>query len=429
MAITLNYHDTVIEIPDPPVGEINVLEGQAIEPVDNPIAAVIHAINNPIESPPLAEMIPDSGDITILVSDRTRKTRLDILLPPIVDCLKENNVQDDRIKILVCLGTHKKHTREQLESIIPMEYLNRFEIMESHQENPDNFIDVGTTPSGTKVRYHSQAMNSSFLISTGGITFHYFAGFSGGRKLFLPGISHVSSIQDNHRMTYIEKDSEFVRNPACKSTALDGNPVSDDMDDAFRLMPVASFLVNVVLNPQGDVSGVFAGDVIKAHRAGCDEFTRLYSLPIEYQADIVIASTGGYPADINLLQSHKSMVNVSRALKPGGILLLAAGCSEGFSLSDYPDFMRSHTRGEMIGRLMDNYEILGGTTDNLMSIADKFNVFLISALDDETLITLGVKPLDIDNVSWDKVFDGLDSDSKCFIMPNASKFLPVIAGG
>lgn len=428
MPITLNYHDTVIEIPDPPVGEINVLEGKAIEPVDDPIAAVTEAINNPIESPSLAEMIPDSGDITIMVSDRTRKTRLDILLPPIVDCLEEKNVSDGRIKILVCLGTHKKHTREQLESIIPVEYLNRFEIMESHQENPDDFVDVGITPSGTNVRYHSQAMNSSLLICTGGITFHYFAGFSGGRKLFLPGISHVSSIQANHRMTYIEKDGEFVRNPACKSTALDGNPVSDDMDDAFHLMPVESFLVNVILNPQGEVSGVFAGDVIKAHRAGCAEFARLYSLPVEYQADIVIASPGGYPADINLLQSHKSMVNASRALKPGGILILAAGCSEGFSLSDYPDFMREHTRGEMRSRLMDNYEILGGTTDNLMSITEKFKVFLISGLDGETLTTLGVKALDIESVSWDEVFDGLDSNSKCYIMPNASKYLPVIAG-
>ena len=149
-----------------------------------------------------------------------------------------------------------------------MEYLNRFETKESHQENPDDFMDAGTTPSGTNVRYHSQAMNSNLLICTGGITFHYFAGFSGGRKLFLPGISHVSSIQQNHRMTYIEKDGEYVRNPACKSTALDGNPVSDDMEDGFRLMPVASFLVNVILNPQGEVAGIFAGDVIEAHRAG-----------------------------------------------------------------------------------------------------------------------------------------------------------------
>lgn len=426
MPIKLKYHDQTIEVPDPPVGEILTLKGNPVNPLADPRASLLKTLDHPINSAPLKEMIPSDGPITVMVSDRTRKTRLDIILPVLMNYISKNGIPNEKIRILVCLGTHKRHTAEQLEKLIGTKLLRRYKVIESHQEDQRAFIEVGKTPRGTPVRFNRNALESGLLIPIGNITFHYFAGFSGGRKSFLPGISCEETIQTNHKLTYMKQNGEFVRNPMCASRVLDGNPLNEDMEDAFRLIPVPSFLVNTVLNPEGDIAGIFTGNVIDAHRAGCDEFTRHYSLPITKKADIVIASAGGYPADINLLQSHKSMVNASEALKPGGTLFLTARCIEGVNLEDYPEFIATHTRQELIEKLMQGYRILGGTTDNLMGRAEKFRIFLVSGLESSTLTNLGVKPFDMEHPNWDEVFKSLDGNSTCYVMPNASKYLPVM---
>jgi nickel-dependent lactate racemase len=426
MPIQLKYHDQTIEIPDPPVGEIITLKGNPIAPLPDPRTSLQKAFDHPINSEPLRNMIPSKGSITLMVSDRTRKVRLDIILPVLMDYLSENCVPEERIRILVCLGTHKRHTQEQLEKLIGTEFLKKYKVFESHQDDQSAFVDFGKTPRGTPVRFNRLAVESSLLIAIGNITFHYFAGFSGGRKSFLPGIACEETIQTNHKLTYMKQNGKFVRNPNCASTVLDGNPLSEDMEDAFHLMPVPSFLINTLLNQESDIAGVVAGNVIDAHRNGCDVFTQAYSLPIEKKADIVIASAGGYPTDINLLQSHKSMVSACAALKPGGTLFLSARCSEGVNLEDYPEFVATHKRSELIKKLMQGYRILGGTTDNLMGLAEKFRVFLVSGLESSTLIHLGVKPFDMEHPDWDDVFNGLDGDSTCYVMPNASKYLPIM---
>ena len=425
--IKLKYHDTYIEVPVPHARFLGMLEGKEIASLKDPQKVIIDSLDKPIESAPLRAMIPPDGRIAIMVSDRTRNTRLDILLPLLFSYLNACGVKDDRILVMVCLGTHKCHTAEGLQKHIGARIFERCCVNESNHEEDDAYIHVGTTPKGTKVRFRRDILDSKLLIVTGGITFHYFAGYSGGRKSFIPGIASCDTVQQNHRMTYIEtSDGRFVRNPACKSGNLDGNPVSEDMEDAFRLMPVPSFLVNVILNPRGEISGVFTGDVIKAHRKGTNEFKRLFTIPIDSCADFIIASAGGYPTDINLLQSHKSLVNASMAVKPGGRIYLAARCVEGINLDKYPEFVRVHGHEKLIDELQRNYEISGGTTDNLMTIAKTVKTFLTSGLADDDVLNLGMIPFDPSRESWDTVFDGLGNDTTYYVMPNASKFMPII---
>lgn len=426
MGILLKYHNTQIEVPDPPVREIKTLTGGNIEPLSNPADSLLLALDNPIESPPLRDMIPPRGYVCILVSDITRKTRMDVVLPVILNYLNNNGVGDERIRILVCIGTHKRHTEEQLIKIVGSDCIGRFDINETHQENPDDYIYTGNTDHETPVYFHKVAVDSSLIIATGGITFHYFAGFSGGRKSFIPGLARVDTIQTNHSLTYLKVNGEGKRNPNCESARLDGNPVSEDMEDGFKLMPTPSFLVNLILNPTGEVAGICTGDVISAHRQGCERFKALYSIPIDREADIVLASAGGYPSDINLLQSHKSMINCEKAVKKQGTIFLSARCSEGISLSGYPDFMKTHSRAELIDRLISNYEIHGGTTDNLMNITDNAKLFLMSDIDNDTLKAVGVTPFKAGENSWDDIFRGLSGDSLCYVMPDASKFMPVL---
>ena len=425
--IKLKYHDGTIEIPTPPGKCIGTLEGRDIPEIHNPDEAIRKALDNPIESPPLRDMIPKDGRITIMVSDRTRNTRLDIVLPAILKYLENHGVPRERIHILICLGTHKPHTQENLVKLLGDDICSKFSYCESRHEQEERYVYVGTTPRGTPIHFRQEALESKLLISSGGITFHYFAGFSGGRKGFLPGCASFKTVQHNHKMTYIAApDGHFTRNPACESAKMDGNPVSDDMEDAFRLMPVPSFLVNVILNPKGEIASIFTGDVQKAHRAGCSEFKNLYTLPIKEQADLVLASPGGYPLDINLLQSHKSMVNAVRTVKPGGRMLVTAHCVEGINLDKYPDFVKEHGHEELANELQRNYEILGGTTDNLMSMADKVRIYLVSNLPSEYVKILGMTPVNASNEGWDTVFSGLGNSSSYYVMPNASKFMPVI---
>ena len=425
--IKLKYHDGMIEIPTPPGRCIGTLEGREIQSIKNPKEAILMALDNPIESPPLRNMIPKDGRITIMVSDRTRNTRLDIVLPVILKYLNDHGVTQERIHILICLGTHKSHTQENIVKLLGEDVCSKFSYCESKHEQDEEYVYVGTTPRGTPVHFRREAVESKLLIATGGITFHYFAGFSGGRKGFLPGCSSFRTIQHNHKMTYMTNpDGELVRNPSCESGRLDCNPLSEDMIDAFRLMPVPSFLVNVVLNPKSEIALVFAGDVVKAHRAGCTEFKKLYILPIVEQADLVIASPGGYPLDINLLQSHKSMVNASRAVKTGGKLLVAANCVEGVNLDRYPDFVKEHGHEELVRELQRNYEILGGTTDNLMTMADKIKIYLVSSLPIEYVKILGMIPVDPSKNDWDKVFMDIGDSSTFYVMQSASKFMPVV---
>lgn len=279
------------------------------------------AMENPIGSPRLRELVKGKEDIVMIASDHTRPVPSKVILPVVMEEIKAGNPQA-RLTVLIATGFHRPTTREELVDKFGQEYVDRedirFVVHMSH--NDDEMVEVGTLPSGGALLVNRVAAEAELLISEGFIEPHFFAGFSGGRKSVLPGVSSAVTVMSNHC-------SEFIDSPYSRTGILDGNPIHKDMVYAAEVMKLA-FIVNVVLDDDKQVIKAYAGHFDQAHREGCafvDQLSGVDAIP----ADIVISTNGGYPLDQNIYQSVKGMTAAEATCRPGGVIIMVTDCSQG----------------------------------------------------------------------------------------------------
>jgi nickel-dependent lactate racemase len=297
-----------------------------------------------------------------LVSDITRPSPSYLILPPLAKKLNELGICD--IKIVFALGTHRRMTQKEEKQL-----LGDCISMPHVQHDPQKCVHLGQTARNTPVEIFEEAAASDLIIGTGNIEYHYYAGYSGGAKAILPGISSVQSVNANH---------ELMRDPGAVSGRLD-SPVRQDFEDAAKLAGL-DFILNVVQNSKKEIVRAVAGDYLKAHRAGAVIVDEMYQKRVE-PADIVITCAGGMPKDLNLFQAQKALDNAKEAAVPGGTIILVAQCSEGLG---HPVFQRWATEAscaqDCIDRFGREYEFGGHKAAFLAKESMDHNIILVSAL-------------------------------------------------
>ena len=320
MRTTIPYHKTYlpIEIPDENFVCSLVSDSENFKASGNEQEIVERALDNPIGSKSLEEMVRGKKRMVIISSDHTRPVPSRVTMPIILRRIRQAN-PDIKITILIATGFHRPTTRQELLDRYGEEIVAKENIV-VHRSRDDEMADLGTLPSGGKLLLNKIAIDTDFLMAEGFIEAHFFAGFSGGRKAILPGIASATTVMANHC-------SEFIASPYARTGILENNPIHRDMLFAAEQAKLA-FILNVVIDAKKKVIAAFAGDSEKAHVKGC-EFVLKLSRVKKNPTDIVITTNGGYPLDQNIYQSVKGMTAAEANCKSGGVIIMVAGLSDG----------------------------------------------------------------------------------------------------
>lgn len=319
--INLPYDKKMITARIPDKNFIGLLESKA-EHFSNPYTekeTVEKSLDNPIGSLPLEELAKGKKDIVLISSDHTRPVPSHIITPIILRRIRSVN-KTARIRILVATGFHRPSTREELISKYGKEIVENEEIVMHISTDDSSMVKIGQLPSGGDCIINRIAAEADLLLAEGFIESHFFAGFSGGRKSVLPGIASYKTIMANH-------SGEFIDSSNSRTGNLTDNPIHNDMVYAAAKANLA-FIVNVVLDGDKKIIGSFAGDMVEAHKVGCNfvkEIARVKKIP----CDIAVSTNGGFPLDQNIYQAVKGMTAAEATNKDGGVIIMVAGCRDG----------------------------------------------------------------------------------------------------
>ncbi|MEA4888296.1 MAG: nickel-dependent lactate racemase [Clostridiaceae bacterium] len=391
-----------------------LLEMKAAEPDNEPdqTEEVISAIKNPIGKPPLKEWLLPGDRVCIVTSDITRPCPSSIILPPLIDELEDAGVRAEDITIVFALGSHRRHTEEEKRRLVGDRVYNRVHTVDS---DPDDTVYLGMTSFGTPVNITESVAQADRRICVGNIEYHYFAGYSGGAKALMPGVSNRESIQANH--------SRMIE-PTSRAGAIEGNRLRMDLEEAADICG-CDFIVNVILNEEKRIVKAVAGDHRLAHRVGCAFLDSLYKIPIDRQADLVIATPGGLPKDINLYQTQKALDNAQHAVRPGGIIVLAGQCAEGYGEAVFEEWLLAAAKPmDLIERVKREFRLGGHKAVAIAMVLAKADVYFVSDMPAEQVAHTFMRPYDDLGQAVDDALLKLGPEAKVIIMPHAGSTLP-----
>lgn len=356
---------------------IHDIKGRQASEVSDVPAAVREALRNPIESPPLAQVVKPGDNVVITVGDITRAwIKHDQFLPVLLDELNSAGIPDEKISLVVTLGAHRPNTDAENVVVYGEQVCRRVKIYQHNSKDKENLVRIGTTSRGVPVIVNRRVAEADKVILASGIVYHLMAGFGGGRKAVMPGISAYESIQGNHTYCLNEVIGKGL-NPNSVSGMVAGNEMNEDMTEhAAALNPC--FLLNAVYNPQGKFTKFFAGHWYKAWEAGCKEVERLYGIPITKQADLTIASAGGYPRDINLYQGSKTIDNAYMATRPGGVAICFLECRDIKEPPDFSDWFKYTDKVEREMALRAGFTVPGFIALKFAYIASNISLIVVS---------------------------------------------------
>lgn len=237
-------------------------------------------------------------------------------MPSLLDELYAAGAETQNIVVVLALGSHREHTKEEKRHLVGDRCFAEVEVVDS---NVNDCVSIGKTSAGTPIDFDRRVVQADFRIALGNVEFHYFAGYSGGYKALMPGVSTPLAIQANHSM---------MTHPKAIAGNMDSNPVRDDINEAGAKLGL-DFIVNAVLDEHKNIVYCAAGDVYKAHIAACKYLDKMYRCEIPQKADIVLVSQGGAPKDANLYQTQKALENAKYAVKDGGTIIVIGACTEG----------------------------------------------------------------------------------------------------
>ena len=335
MAEAMKYGQEEFEVHLPPELIAAELEPNRIDlPQRTPAEHIRWALDHPIDSAPLKELVRAGEKVCIVISDVTRRWQSpETYLPILVAELESAGIRDEDILILSATGTHRRQTREEQIGLVTQAVYDRVRVEDHQCTEEENLAYVGTTSRGTPVWLDKRALECDHILLTGGVVFHFMAGYGGGRKSILPGISGRETIMKNHNLA-LNPGLGSGSNPDVRSANMnDTNPVHADMMEACSMVN-PTFLVNVVVNDDQEIIAAFAGNWITAHQAACDLVDRMYGVPVREKTPLVIASAGGYPKDLNFYQTIKTLCNAREVVEDGGTIILVTKSEEGYGSAD-----------------------------------------------------------------------------------------------
>ncbi|GMU23375.1 MAG: hypothetical protein AMXMBFR13_34530 [Phycisphaerae bacterium] len=355
-AVRLAYGKTGLDVRVPT--EAMVIEPQYVDGLVDESDALMRALRDPIASMPLRELVRPGQRAVIVHTDITRATPNERILPPLLAELESAGIRREDITLLNALGTHRPQTPQELRVMLGDEVVANYRCLQHDGNDDANLVHVGRTTFGHDVRVNRHFVEADIRILTGFIEPHFFAGFSGGPKGVLPSIAGAESVLSNH-------GAAMIGNPQSTWGITVGNPIWEEMLQAARMVK-PTFLLNVAMNRDKQITGVFAGELFEAHQAGCRFVASSAMVPVPDAFDVVITSNSGYPLDLNLYQAVKGMSAAAQIVRPGGDIIIAAQCWDGI-----PDHGRF---GELLRESKSPAELLARVESPGFASADQWQV-------------------------------------------------------
>lgn len=414
---TLKFGEETLSFTTSDEVDIEVLHPkEELEGVEDPQEEVKKSLMAPTGSESLKDLILKERpkNVVILVSDLTRPCPSHLLLPPLVEELLQAGLRYDQMTVVFSLGFHRQMTDQEMISAVGSQI---FEKIKCVNHDISNCLFLGTTTRGTPVEVFKPVVESDFIIATGNLELHWFAGYSGGNKALLPGVCSKKTIETNHSYMLLD---------GATSGKIDGNPVREDIDEAGRMAKVR-FIVNAVLNSKKEIVKIVSGDPILAHREGARYIDLMYKVKIEKKYDIVIASAGGFPKDINLYQAQKGLDNAAVAVKEGGIIVLVAQCREGFGEKTFEEWMRkAKSPDEPLEWIRKEFHLGGHKAAGFCKVMKKAKIFLCSGIDKDTVRGIFMTPFESLQDAIDSALKQFSRKPQVLLMPYANSTLPYL---
>jgi len=384
--------------------------------VKDNVKAIKEAIKNPIGSPTIPIITQDKNNAVVICTDITRPTPDQLLIPPILDELNKGGISDKNIKVIIARGQHRKMSEEEVKKKVGEEVFKRVKIS---QHDPDNnLFYLGKSERGNELWVNKNVAQADVKISTGNIVPHRYAGYGGGAKSILPGISSRETIGYNH--LYVETGEAALGKTK-------GNPVREEMEEAAKMIGL-DMIVNTVMNVKNEIVKVVAGDPAMAHQAGVKACNDIYGVKIPEKADIILASS--YPMDISFHQASKTLEAIGHIIKEKSTIIMLSPCYEGIGGKDFVDFLKEKTPEAIIRNIKAHPEknVVSGIISYLITkCKEKAKIYLISeGIQDKDIIEMGMLPAQSAQSVLNDVLKNYRDDAKVLVLPTASVTLPLL---
>ena len=402
---------------------LGVLSGKPTPPVSDIPKALWEALDSPIGSAPLRDFVRPGDKVCLVVSDMSRFwMRQDKVIPPLLDYLYANcGTKPENVTVVVANGTHASGDEKELRTLVTDPVFDSVRVVNHDCLSPD-LVYLGTTPHGTPVWINPIAAGADRVICLGACAHHVMAGFGGGRKSILPGISGMESVKHNH--AFALDPEAFRSNPRIGNGKLEDNPLNEDMCEAAGMVKNL-FMINLVMNAEMQLAYIFAGHYLDSWLRACEMADRVYRVPVPCRADAVIASCGGYPKDMSLYQGTKSIDNLEGALKPGGTLILLIEARDGGGPAEYFDWINDLRNGTMEDRLRNRFTIPGYIFFLNCEQAQRYNIFMLTSIPPDMIAPMGIRAFN----DLDALLAAADLRGKSlYVVGNASTVIPEVQG-
>ncbi len=344
---TIFYGKEKLAVDLPEQNLIGVIEPREVDVPQDETAVIQDALRGPIGLPPLEELALPGQKVAIVVDDNTRPTPTARMLPLILAELQQAGVRDEDITIVFANGAHRQQTREEQTQLVGAEAIARYRVCDHNCHDRSQLSYMGATASGTPVHVNHFVAEADLRILTGLIKPHCQAGYSGGGKAILPGVSSIETIIADHNY-------EAIIHPRAIFGVIDGNPMRRAIEEAAHLL-APCFILNVILNRDKHIIGAVAGDMIKAHRVGVQKLDWFVRVPVPEVADIIVAGCS-HPTSVNMYQAANAATVCTRLIRPivkrGGVIIVAAPCPEGIGDGPFYQLVReAATAQEVIDKV------------------------------------------------------------------------------
>jgi nickel-dependent lactate racemase len=393
---------------------VDIIEGRNIPGAGDPSETVRHALRHPLADNRL-EQHEKVQSVAIVINDKTRPVPHAFLLPPLLEELKKF-ISPEAISFFVASGTHNPMPANEYFKILPENIIRNYAIFSHDAQDNENLTYLGKTSRGTPVHVNSKYLEADLKISVGNIEPHHFAGFSGGIKSVAIGLTGVETINTNHAM---------LTDPLARIGEYDNNPLRQDIEEIGQLIGV-QFALNVILNEKGEIVHAVSGDPVKVMQKGVDLSRQICMTVVYEKYDIVIASPGGYPKDINLYQAQKALSHASLLTKDGGVVILVAECREGVGSDSYLEFMAGITRHQDVFDKINRVGFSIGPHKALQFAREcmRINVILVTNIDKDTTDKLLLRSAKDLSAALSIARQITRSDSTIAILPRAINTIP-----
>jgi lactate racemase len=396
-----------------------VLAGNSLDEKPLSDIEIGEALSDPIQSPALEDLFSAGDSVLLVVSDATRATGSAQILNLVVRRLIQIGVSPADLAIIFATGIHRPVTPDEKVELLSPFIAQRVRTIDHAADDSSAMISLGTTDRGTTVEVNRSLRDFSHVVITGAIGFHYFAGFTGGRKSICPGLASAYTIEATHMLAL---DFETGgRRAGVGPGLLEGNAVHEECERVAAMIG-PRFSINSVVDERGRTVRIHAGEWRAAHRAGCVEYLSNHSTRIDRKREVVIVSCGGYPYDINLVQAHKSLDMAAHACKDGGDIVLLAECRDGLGHPTFLKWFAEKDSGAIEARLRDAYEVNGQTAWSLLTKAERYRIHLVSKLPDEEVRRMRMAPAR----SLTDVLASVDEKSEGYIIQRGAALLPLL---